>query len=50
MYELSVDPIDVFGVPVHIGEPVTGDMPRVGDGGGGIAGNGAANTLIAETH
>jgi hypothetical protein len=40
------------GAPVHIGEALTGDMPRaagtVGDGAGGIAGDRVANSLIAK--
>jgi hypothetical protein len=47
MWGLSADPTDVGGVQVHIGEAITGDTPRAvgmdGDGGGGIAGDSAAN-------
>ena len=41
-----MDPTDVFGVQVHIGEAVTGDMPQDGDGGGGTAGDRAALSII----
>ena len=43
-----MDLTDVFGVQVHIGEAITGDMPQAGDGGGGIAGDRAASPLIGQ--
>ncbi|MGC1356467.1 MAG: hypothetical protein WA851_11840 [Xanthobacteraceae bacterium] len=43
-----MDLTDVFGVQVHIGEAITGDMPQAGDGGGGIAGDRAASSLIGK--